>query len=121
MSQLNRFRLSPRGMLVAMVSAAFANSALANTGRVDFTIGNVNLTDANGRVQPLKKGAEVKSGDRIASGVDGRAQIRFSDGAYVSLQPNSDFDIKEYHFDGKTDGTESAVFALFKGALPTVT
>jgi len=121
MNRPKRFRLSLRGMLVAMVSAAFAHSALANTGHVDFTIGNVNLTDANGRVQPLKKGDEVRSGDRIVSGVDGRTQIRFSDGAYVSLQPNSDFDIKEYRFDGKTDGTESAVFSLFKGALRTVT
>jgi len=117
----NRFRLSPRGVMVAVVSAAFSNPALANTGRVDFAIGNVTVTGSDGRGRALTRGTEVRSGDRIASSADGRAQIRFSDGAYVSLQPNSEFDIKEYRFDGKADGTESALFGLFRGAMRTVT
>jgi len=117
----NRFRLSPHGAMVAIVSAAFSNPALANTGKVDFTIGNVTVTGSDGRGRPLTKGAEVKSGDKIVSSVDGRAQIRFSDGAYVSLQPNTEFDIRQYRYSGKTDGTESALFGLFKGAMRTVT
>jgi FecR-like protein len=117
----NRFRLSPRGAMIAIVSAAFSNPALANIGKVDFTIGNVTVTGSDGRGRPLTKGAEVKSGDKILSSADGRAQIRFSDGGYVSLQPNTEFDIKEYRYSGKTDGTESALFGLFKGAMRTVT
>ena len=117
----NRFRLSPRGVMLALVSAALSEAALANTGRVDFAIGNVVVTEASGRAHALLKGAEVGSGDKIASGADGRAQIRFSDGAYVSLQPNTEFDIKEYRYSGKADGTESALFGLFKGAMRTVT
>jgi hypothetical protein len=117
----NRFRLNSRGALLAMVSAALANPALANTGRVDFSTGNVNVTHGNGRVQPLAKGTELASGDKVVTGVDGRAQVRFSDGAYVSLQPNSEFDIKEYRYNGKADGSESAIFGLFKGAMRTVT
>src|SRR5712691_12224676 len=107
--------------MIAIVSAAFSNPALANTGKVDFAIGNVTVTGLDGRGQPLTKGSEVKSGDKIVSSVDGRAQIRFSDGAYVSLQPNTEFDINEYRYSGKTDGTESALFGLFKGAMRTVT
>ena len=117
----NRFKLSPRGVMLALVSAALSEAALANTGHVDFAIGNVVVTEASGRAHALLKGAEVGSGDKIASGADGRAQIRFSDGAYVSLQPNTEFDIKEYRYSGKTDGTESALFGLFKGAMRTVT
>src|SRR6266568_6056510 len=117
----NRFKLSPRGVMLALVSAALSEAALANTGHVDFAIGNVVVTEASGRAHALLKGAEVGSGDKIASGADGRAQIRFSDGGYVSLQPNSEFDIKQYRFNGKADGTESALFGLFKGALRTVT
>src|SRR6266852_6258844 len=120
-SNPNRFRLSPRGAMIAIVSAAFSNPALANTGKVDFAIGNITVTGADGRGRPLTKGAEVKSGDKIVSSVDGRAQIRFSDGAYVSLQPNTEFDIRQYRYSGKTDGTESALFGLFKGAMRTVT
>lgn len=116
-----RFRPSPRGAMIALVSAAFANPALANTGKVDFAIGNITVTGSDGRGRPLTRGAEVKTGDRILSSVNGRAQIRFSDGAYVSLQPNTEFDIQEYRYSGRTDGTESALFGLFKGALRTVT
>src|SRR2546425_1172404 len=117
----NRFKLSPRGVMLALVSAALSEAALANTGHVDFAIGNVVVTEASGRAHALLKGAEVGSGDKIASSVDGRAQIRFSDGAYVSLQPSTEFDVKEYRYSGKTDGTESALFGLFKGAMRTVT
>ena len=117
----NHFKLRSRGVMLALVSAALSESALANTGHVDFAIGNVVLTQANGRAHALQKGAEVGSGDKIASGADGRAQIRFSDGAYVSLQPNTEIDIKQYRFNGKADGTESALFGLFKGAMRTVT
>src|SRR5712691_8429620 len=93
----NRFRLSPRGAIVAIVSAAFSNPALANTGKVDFTIGNVTVTGSDGRGRPLTKGADV------------------------SLQPNTEFDIRQYRYSGKTDGTESALFGLFRGAMRTVT
>lgn len=117
----NRFKLSPRGVMLALVSAALSDSALANTGHVDFAIGNVTVTQANGRAHALLKGAEVGTGDKITSGADGRAQIRFSDGAYVAVQPNTEFDIKQYRFDGKADGTESALFGLLKGAMRTVT
>src|SRR5258708_4038947 len=107
--------------MIAIVSAAFSNPALANTGKVDYNIGNVTVTGSDGRGQPINKRGEVKSGDKIVSSIDGRAQIRFSDGAYVSLQPNTEFDVKEYRYSGKTDGTESALFGLFKGAMRTVT
>jgi hypothetical protein len=50
----------------------------------------------------------------------GRAQLRFTDGAYVSLQPQSEFAIRDYRFDGKTDGTERGFFGLLKGAMRTV-
>jgi len=116
-----QFRLSPQGAMIAIVSAAFANPALANTGKVDFAVGNITVTGLDGRGRALVKGTEVKTGDKIVSSLDGRAQIRFSDGAYVSLQPNTEFDIQEYRYSGKTDGSESALFGLFKGAMRTVT
>jgi len=116
-----RFKLSQRGVMLTLISAALSQSALANTGLVYFATGSIVDTDPKGQVNKLVKGTEVRSGDKITSGGDGRAQIRFSDGAYVSLQPNTQFEIKEYRFDGKADGTESALFGLFKGAMRTIT
>lgn len=121
MSHSLRLRPSSRGLLLAAISAAFAHTAMANTGRVDFTAGTVTVTDSNGGARQLAKGNEVKTGDRIVSEASGRAQIRFSDGSYVSLQPNTDFSITNYAYDGKSDGLEKAFFNLVKGAMRTVT
>jgi hypothetical protein len=116
-----KFRLNSRGALVAMVSVAFANSAAAAiAGRVDFVFGEASLRGANGQVRTVARGSEVQDGDTLVTG-NGRAQIRFTDGAYVSLQPNTEFGVREYRYDGRTDGTERGLFALVRGAMRTVT
>jgi hypothetical protein len=96
-----------------------AGEAAAAAARVDFVYGNVTLTGLDGREQPLVRGAQLDNGDTVRTG-QGRAQLRFSDGAYVSLQPESEFAIRDYRFDGKTDGTERGFFGLVKGAMRTV-
>jgi len=116
-----KFRLNSRGALVAMVSAAFASPAMANTaGRVDFVFGEASLRSANGQVRAVSRGTEVLDGDTLYTG-NGRAQVRFTDGAFVSLQPNTEFGVREYRYDGRTDGTERGLFALVRGAMRTVT
>ena len=80
----------------------------------------VTAVGTNGQSRTLTKGATLDSGDTVRTD-NGRAQLRFTDGAYVSLQPNTEFGIKEYKFEGKTDGTEKGFFSLVKGALRTVT
>lgn len=114
------FHLNRSSLLLALISAAFAGQAGAAAGRVDFTVGGATVSGPDGQQRPLAKGAELDSGDTVRTN-NGRAQIRFSDGAYVSLQPNTDFSIKEYRFDGKADGSERGFFALAKGAMRAVT
>jgi len=104
-----------------LVSAAFADQAVAAAGRVDFVAGGTTISGADGRQRPLAKGAELDKGDTIRTDAVGRAQIRFADGAYVSLQPNTEFSVKDYSFDGKADGSERGFFALARGAMRTVT
>jgi hypothetical protein len=108
-------------LIAAAVAALLGNRAdAAPAGTVDFTVGGVTATGTDGRERPLAKGAEVNAGDRIVT-TDGRAQIRFVDGAFVSLQPQTEFAIREYRYDGRTDGSERGVFGLVRGALRTVT
>lgn len=116
-----RFRLSARGAALAMISAAFATQASANTaGRIDFVYGEANVRAADGRLRPAAKGELVQDGDTLVTG-NGRAQVRFTDGAYVSLQPNTEFGVREYRYEGKTDGSERGFFSLVRGAMRTVT
>jgi len=121
MGKWTPFRLNTYGLVVLAVSAAFSGQTSAAAGRVDFATGGATVSRADGQQRPLAKGAELDSGDTIRTDAGGRAQIRFPDGAYVSLQPNTEFSIKEYNFEGKTDGNERGFFALAKGAMRTVT
>lgn len=114
------FRYRQLAWLVSAALAGPGSALAAPAGNVDFAVGGVTVTGADGRARPATKGLAVESGDRIVT-TDGRAQIRFTDGAYVSLQPNTDFAVRDYRFDGKTDGSERGIFGLVRGALRTVT
>jgi len=114
------FRLNRSGVMLALVSAAFAGEAGAAAGRTEFTIGPVMVAGRDGVERPLARGTELDNGDVVRTNA-GRAQIRFTDGAYVSLQPNTEFGIRDYLYENKTDGSEKGFFGLVKGAMRTVT
>ncbi len=93
----------------------------ADAGTMAFVAGPVTAIDAAGMQRVLRKGAEINSGDIVQTGEEGRAQLRFSDGALVSLQPLSEFRVDEYRYAGKPDGEEKGFFSLLKGGFRTVT
>lgn len=116
------FRLTGQAAILAIVSAAFPLTGYcAAAGRADFVIGNVVAVAPDGSQRTLAKGAEVNVGDAINTAAGARAQIRFTDGGYVSLQPNSLFRVDDYHYENKTDGKEKGFFSLLKGGLRTIT
>lgn len=107
--------------LVFLVAAAYAPALLASpAARIEFATGEPVIIGANGQERPARKGEQIVAGDRILTRM-GRAQLAFTDGAFVSLQPNTDFGVTEYNFKGRNDGTEKSVLSLLKGALRTVT
>ena len=120
MARSATFRQNRSGLLLALISAAFAGQAGAAAGRVDFAVGNATVVGTDGRSRPVARGTELDTGDTVRT-ADGRVQVRMTDGAFISLQPNTEFGIKNYRFEGKTDGTESAFYSLVKGAMRTVT
>jgi hypothetical protein len=115
------FRLHSSNAALSLAIALFVGQASAAAGRVDFATDGATVSASNGQQRPLARGSELNSGDTIRTDAGGRAQIRFADGAYVSLQPNTEFSIKDYNFDGKADGSERGFFALAKGTMRTVT
>jgi hypothetical protein len=94
--------------------------AAERAATVEFAVGGVQVIGVNGQVRPAARGVAVQSGDTVDTG-NGRAQLRFTDGAYMSLQPQSKFRIDEYRFEGRTDGTERGFFSLLSGGLRTIT
>lgn len=93
----------------------------AGAARLDFASGDVQAKAASGQMRPLVKGSELHSGDTVLTGREGRAQLRFSDGAMVSLQPLSEYRLDDYRFAGRIDGQERGFFSLLKGGLRTLT
>jgi len=120
MNTQTTFRLNRQAMIAAVISAAFPLTTLGAAARVEFAIGSVSALAADGRERALAKGAEINAGDTIQT-MDGRAQLRFSDGGYISLQPNTRFKVEEFSFNGKADGSEKGFFSLVKGSLRAIT
>ena len=108
-------------MLWLATAAALPLAAeAAPAARVDFAVGNARIQAPGGGSRAAVKGAEVSQGETVDTG-DGRVQLRFADGAYVSLQPRSQFRIDEFRFNGQPDGSEKGFFSLLKGGLRTIT
>lgn len=114
----NRVHLAAVALAATSLWADAANGAAV--GHVYFSSGGVIARGADGSVRAVAKGAEIRNGDLIETGA-GRAQLRFTDGALVSLQPESQFRVDDYRFGGSADGTEKGFFSLLKGGLRTIT
>jgi hypothetical protein len=118
----NRFKQTRRAMLLAAISAAYPVTGYCiAAGHVDFAIGNVESVAANGNRRPLIKGSEIDSGDAISTGANGRAQVRFADGGFISLQPDTTFRVDDYNFRNRTDDEGKGFFSLLKGGLRAIT
>jgi hypothetical protein len=90
---------------------------------VVFFSGTPQLTAANGVIRPLKKNDSFSSGETIDT-ADGRVQLRFEDGASMSLQPGAQFRVDSFRFSGSKERVTSGdgvVMTLVKGSLRTVT
>lgn len=110
-----------RHRLGALTLALAAGFALAeDAARVDFAAGEATVITAAGESRALKKGDMITGGDRIETG-RGRVQLRFADGAYVALQPNTVFRVDQYLYANQPAAQQSAFFSLVKGGMRTVT
>ena len=107
--------------LLLASGAALADSAqLFNAAQVNFVIGQVSASTPGGRTRFLHKGDVIASGDRISTH-DGRVQLRFSDGGFVSLQPGTVFGVDAYVFDASKPEQGGAYFNLLRGGVRCVT
>ena len=92
----------------------------SDAAKVDFVVGEVVAIQADGTRRPLARGAGIGVAETVDTG-SGRAQLRFTDGAMVSLQPQTQFRVDAYEFKGGADDSEKGFFSLLKGAMRTIT
>ncbi len=114
----NPIRLTRTAAALILLASPLIVQA-AGAARIDFAAGNVSAVSPSGTQRPLGKGSEVAAGETIATGDNGRTQLRFADGAQVSLQPKTEFRIDAYDYKG--NGEDKGFFNLLRGGLRTIT
>ncbi len=106
--------------LLCMVSwACFAQSAAS----VVFASGGAQIVGADGKSRVAARGGELAAGETVDTR-EGRVQLRFLDGAEMSLQPATRFRVDEFRFalqDGKARAEDRGFFSLIKGGFRTIT
>lgn len=113
-------KLSSKGLLVTSIALLSANALAEDAGRVSFVSGNVTASLPDGSIRPLRRGDAIVGGDKISTQT-GRIQIRFSDGGFVSLQPNTVFGVDEYLYSNRKPEETSLFFSLLQGGMRTIT
>ncbi len=110
-----------RHLLAFMVAALCCGQAMAEmAGRVNFVMGTVSAISVDGTKRTLSKSDLVYGGDRLETD-KGRLQIRFTDGSFMSFQPNTIFRLDRYNFNKAAPEQGSLQFNFLRGGMRTVT
>ena len=107
----------------AVLGAAVFSSpgfAAAPAAKVVYAFGQVSAIDGQGGARALERGATVYPGDTVQTQA-GRTQIRFTDGGFAALQPNTRYKVEDYAYGGEADGSERGFFNLLRGTVRLVT
>lgn len=109
------------GLAVAAAFAAVSATAMASNATVTQLSGTMSVKKPDGSVRILSQKSKIESGDTINTQQDSYAQIRFSDGAQLTLKPNTAVKIENFNFSEEKPQEDSFVYSLFKGGLRAVT
>ena len=82
--------------------------------------GDFYAIDSSQRKRNLQRRSKVFVGDTLVTGNNARVQIRFIDGAVISLRPDSELNIQKYSY-GKAKADEGSLMSLIKGGFRTIT
>jgi len=113
------FPLKNAALLMAL-AAVYPLQAHALAGVAQFTAGDVTVRQTDGRITALTKGGDIDSGHAIVTGPNGRAQVKFTDGGLVSLQPNTEFKIANY-VDQNDPKQDRFLVDLLRGSMRAIT
>lgn len=104
------------GLLAAQTQTGQATPA----GQVTLVIGQAHIQRGDAIALPSSKGAAILPGDTIQTGSNGHVHIRFTDGALVSVRPNSVFRIQEFHYNPDQPSQSTVRFTLETGEVRSI-
>lgn len=108
-------------LLLSLFSCA-ATWADEIAAQIVFATGQAQILAGTGVARPATRGGEVRAGETVDTR-DGRVQLRFVDGASMSLQPATQFRVDRFRYVGRGEAAngDGVVMSLIKGGLRTVT
>lgn len=111
------------GLLGAvLLSGAPAAWTAERAGEVLLLTGRARAATPDGTIRSLKKGAAVESGDTLVTSPSSYLRVKFTDGGYTVLRPNTRFVIEDYHHEAKAEPKqERSFFRLIKGGFRALT
>lgn len=104
--------------LAGILLAADAGAA-AQAGYVLVATPGVSAVDESGKVRELARRSPVFVGDLLRTSPQGRAQVKFQDGAIVAMRPGSELRVDEFAYKPEA-GIEKSLMSLLKGGFRTV-
>jgi hypothetical protein len=108
------------GLLAVFCQTEASTGFDSRVGEASLVLGNSIRVSAEGDVSELKRGSEVIVGDRIETRSNGHVHLRFSDGALVSVRPNSSLVIERYEFDSDNPSRSAVKFKLEEGVTRAI-
>ena len=117
----SQLKFSPSALAVIFLMAFSLQEVLAApVAHVTGTFGETFAINKDNARRALQRNAIINVGDTVET-ERGRLQLKFVDGGFVALQPNSSFVIEDYHFAGASDGDERSLFRLLRGGVRAIT
>jgi len=81
----------------------------------------LSVRKADGSVRILSQKSTIQSGDTLNTERDSYAQIKFTDGAQITLKPNTAVKLDNFKFQEDKPADDSFLYSLVKGGLRAVT
>jgi|SRR5438874_3451752 len=110
-----------RSVFIALGLASISAAPLASNGTVTQLSGTLSVKKADGAVRILSQKSQVESGDTLNTEQDSYAQIRFADGAQITLKPSTTVKIDRFRFADDKPQDDSFLYSLVKGGVRAVT
>lgn len=111
--------------ILGLAGGAFAASPSAAPsgapGSVSQLAGTLSVRKPDGSIRILSSKSEIQSGDTLLTQKDSYAQIKFADGAQITLKPNTSVRIDNFNFSAAEPQKDNFAFALVKGGVRAVT
>lgn len=107
-------------LLLCCTWPVYAQAATAPAAIVIVASGSVQALGEEG-FRPLKRRSEVFVGESVLTGPDARTQLRFSDGAIISLENDSELLIEAYQRNEEEPQKSKALLRMVTGGLRSIT